>query len=85
MRFAPWSRSVEYERFHEQIAGLLRRDRDAGLLPARVEPGGAAVDLVALAEGLAYYVLIGLTAPETARDRIVSAVAALYSRPPGEG
>lgn len=68
----------DYERFHGQIAGLLRRDRDAGLLPGRVEPGAAGVDLVALAEGLAYYVLIGISAPETARGRVVSAIAALY-------
>lgn len=74
---------ADYEHFHGQVAELLRRDREAGLLPGRVEPGGAGVDLVALAEGLAYYVLIGVTPPDTARGRIVSAIAALYSERPG--
>lgn len=66
----------EYARFHGRVAGLLRRDRDA--LPAGTDPGAAAVDLVAHAEGLAYYVLIGITAPDAARASVERSIAALY-------
>ncbi|MES9537334.1 TetR family transcriptional regulator C-terminal domain-containing protein [Actinomadura sp. NPDC000600] len=69
---------ADYARFHDQVAELLRKDREAGLLRVAVDPREAAVDLVALAEGLAYYVLIGVTAPEAARDRVLNAIAALY-------
>lgn len=70
---------ADYTRFHRRIADLVRRDRDAGPIPASTGPEDAAVDLVALAEGLAYYVLIGVTAPETARTRVRTAIAGLYS------
>ncbi|MGH3241276.1 MAG: TetR/AcrR family transcriptional regulator, partial [Spirillospora sp.] len=69
---------AEYTRFHRQIADLLAKDRDAALIPADTDPDLVAVDLVAHTEGLAYYVLIGLTDPATARARVLSAVAALY-------
>lgn len=69
---------ADYTRFHRQIADLLRRDQEAGRLGVGLDAAETAVDLVALAEGLAYYVLIGLTEPETARDRVLSAVADLY-------
>ncbi|MGP4025891.1 TetR/AcrR family transcriptional regulator [Actinomadura sp. 3N407] len=69
---------ADYTRFHRQITDLVRGDRDAGLIPRATDPAHAAVDLVALAEGLAYYVLIGITDPETARDRVRTAIAALY-------
>ncbi|MFD0901563.1 TetR/AcrR family transcriptional regulator [Actinomadura sediminis] len=65
----------EYARFHGEVAALLRRDR---ALPAGTDPDAAAVDLIAHAEGLAYYVLIGITAPDTARDRVERSIAALY-------
>ncbi|MFG2088945.1 MULTISPECIES: TetR/AcrR family transcriptional regulator [unclassified Spirillospora] len=68
----------DYTRFHRQVAGLVRDDQDGGLILASADPEHLALDLVALAEGLAYYVLIGLTAPETARARVLEAVAALY-------
>jgi AcrR family transcriptional regulator len=69
---------AEYTRFHGQVADLVARDRDAGLVSIAVDPGQAAIDLVAHAEGLAYYVLIGLTDPEAARDRVIAAIAGLY-------
>ncbi|WP_344898230.1 TetR family transcriptional regulator C-terminal domain-containing protein [Actinomadura meridiana] len=67
----------EYARFHRQIADLIRRDRDAGLITT-ADPERAAVDLVAHAEGLAYYVLIGVVGVEAARVRVLAAVATLY-------
>ncbi|WUH98645.1 TetR/AcrR family transcriptional regulator [Spirillospora sp. NBC_00431] len=69
---------AEYARFHRQIADLLIKDRDAGLIRAGTDPEILAVDLVAHAEGLAYYVLVGITDPATARARVLSAIAALY-------
>lgn len=69
----------DYERFHGQLADLLRRDREDGNLPATVDPGREAVALAALAEGLAYYVLIGRESPDAARDRVHAAIAALYT------
>jgi AcrR family transcriptional regulator len=69
---------ADYSRLHDQLAGLLRKDRDTGLIFSTIDPEHAAVDLVALAEGLAYYVLIGITEPETARTRVLAAIAALY-------
>jgi AcrR family transcriptional regulator len=69
---------AEYARFHRQVADLVAKDQDAGLIPAATDPGRAAMDLVAHAEGMAYYVLIGLTGSETARDRIITAIAQLY-------
>ncbi|MEU8798428.1 TetR/AcrR family transcriptional regulator [Spirillospora sp. NPDC048819] len=69
---------ADYTRFHRQVTDLLRSDQDAGLIAAGADPAHTAVGLVALAEGLAYYVLIGLTEPGTARDRVRTAIAALY-------
>lgn len=69
---------AEYERFHAQVAGLLRQDLEAGLLPAGTDPEAEAVALVALAEGLAYYVLIGVHTAGGARERIQRALAGLY-------
>lgn len=59
---------VDYTRFHRQIAALLR---DGGA----ADPEATAVALIALAEGLAYYVLIGVSTPEAARDRVLIAIA----------
>ncbi|GAA2139082.1 TetR/AcrR family transcriptional regulator [Actinomadura napierensis] len=70
---------ADYARFHGQIAGLLRKEERDGALAPGVDPGEAAPALVALAEGLAYYVLIGVTSPQAARARVADAVAALYT------
>ncbi|MBO2459938.1 TetR/AcrR family transcriptional regulator [Actinomadura violacea] len=69
---------TDYARFHGQIADLLRRDQRDGALPADLDPAETAPALVALAEGLAYYVLIGVTSPPAARARVTDAIAALY-------
>ncbi|WP_019629326.1 TetR/AcrR family transcriptional regulator [Actinomadura atramentaria] len=69
---------AEYDRLHRRLAGLLGRDADAGLLVPGTDPVDAAVALVALAEGLAYYVLVGITGPEAAREQVLAAVAARY-------
>ncbi|MEV4002732.1 hypothetical protein [Actinomadura sp. NPDC049753] len=70
--------ALPHQTFHGQVAELLRRDLDTGLLVESVEPLTAGVELVALAGGLAYYPLIGIRTPETARDRVGFAVAGLY-------
>jgi hypothetical protein len=68
---------ADYTRLHRQLADLLHQDG----VP---DPHPAALGLVALAEGLAYYVLTGLCPAGTARDRIHTAIADAYSRPPAD-
>ncbi|HEU5027629.1 MAG TPA: TetR/AcrR family transcriptional regulator [Spirillospora sp.] len=70
---------ADYARFHGQVADLLRRDQRDGALRADVDPGETAPALVALAEGLAYYVLIGVTSSSAARARVTDAIAGLYA------
>lgn len=70
----------DYERFHDRLADLLRRDHDGGRLFAGVAPRQEAVALAALTEGLAYYVLIGLRAPEAAQNQVLAAIADLYAK-----
>lgn len=67
---------ADYARLHRQIADLLRKDRDA--LASDLDPDETAPALVALAEGLAYYVLIGAMPAAAARARITDAISALY-------
>jgi AcrR family transcriptional regulator len=62
----------DYTHFHQQIAQLLRED---GVL----DPDATATGLAAMAEGLAYYVLIDLTPADAARDRIHAAIADIQS------
>ncbi|MFI6514179.1 TetR/AcrR family transcriptional regulator [Spirillospora sp. NPDC050679] len=70
----------------EAIAARLREDYAAfhaelaALLPDAPDPRAAAVALAGLAEGLAYYVLIGVSAPEDARARVLAAIAAAHGR-----
>ncbi|WP_017594135.1 TetR/AcrR family transcriptional regulator [Nocardiopsis potens] len=59
---------AEYGRFHRQVADLLH-----GVGAA--DPAAAAVSLTALAEGLAYYVLIGAHPAASARARVLAAIA----------
>ncbi|SPL89310.1 Transcriptional regulator, TetR family [[Actinomadura] parvosata subsp. kistnae] len=60
---------VLYDDLHRRVAAL-------------VDPGRpdmeAALSLVALAEGLAAYVLIGHTPPHVARERVLHAIAEVY-------
>ncbi|MGW4798087.1 TetR/AcrR family transcriptional regulator [Nonomuraea sp. NPDC004297] len=67
-----------YAAFHRQLADLVRRDQRAGRIRAGADPHGTALALVALAEGLAAYVLIGVVGSDVARDRLLAEIAALY-------
>lgn len=72
---------AEYHRLHhDDIGGLVRRDQEAGRVPTGLDPDATAVRLVALAEGLAYYVLIGAAEAEAARAEVRAAIAGLYVR-----
>ncbi|WP_043635187.1 TetR/AcrR family transcriptional regulator [Nonomuraea candida] len=68
-----------YADFHRRMADLVRADQQAGRIRRDVRPEGAALALVALAEGLAAYVLTGVAAPEVARERLLDEIAALYA------
>ncbi len=69
---------TQYADFHHQIAELIRRDQTTGLIPTAHDPHRAAVTLVALAEGLSYYVLIEAYPAAAATQRILDAIADLY-------
>ena len=69
----------QYAGFHRQLATLLRRDQAAGIITTSLDPDRAAVELVALAEGLAYYVLLEIHPADSARDKVLASVASLYS------
>lgn len=70
---------VDYAKLHGQLADLLRCDRAAGHLRAGTDPAKVAVALVALAEGLAYYVLIGVCPAEAARDQVLAGISEVYA------
>lgn len=67
-----------YTDFHGQLAELLRRDQDAGRVRGDLDPQAQAAALGALAEGLAYYVLIDVRDADTARGELLAALAAVY-------
>ncbi|MEV0163822.1 TetR/AcrR family transcriptional regulator [Nonomuraea fuscirosea] len=69
---------VLYTDFHQQMAELIARDQHAGRIPSDVNPEGTALALVALTEGLAAYVLTGVTLAVHAREQVLEAIAALY-------
>lgn len=71
-------RSQYHQLHHHDLAELIRRDQHAGAIDPATASEGAATSLAALAEGLAYYVLIGAVAADEARDQVLDAVAALY-------
>ena len=69
----------QYHQLHQRdLAGLIEREQQAGLIPSGVAPASAATGLAALAEGLAYYVLIDAVTAADARDQVLDAVAGLY-------
>lgn len=70
---------VDYAEFHGQLAELLRCDQAAGHLCAGTDPAEVAVTLVALAEGLAYYVHIGVCPAAAARDQVLAAISGVYA------
>ncbi|RBQ20853.1 TetR family transcriptional regulator [Spongiactinospora rosea] len=67
-----------YTAFHRQMAALISEDQRAGRVPAHLDPHETALTLVALAEGLAAYVLTGVTPPTTAHERVLAAIADIY-------
>ncbi|MEO3891532.1 TetR/AcrR family transcriptional regulator [Nonomuraea sp. B5E05] len=69
---------VLYADLHCQMADLIARDQQAGRIPTTLDAHAAALSLVALAEGLAAYVLTGVTPATTAREQVLAAVAVLY-------
>ncbi|MEV0149427.1 MULTISPECIES: TetR family transcriptional regulator C-terminal domain-containing protein [unclassified Nonomuraea] len=69
---------VLYADFHHRMADLIARDQQAGRIPATLDPHAATLALVALAEGLAAYVLTGVTPAHTARQQVLAAIADLY-------
>jgi AcrR family transcriptional regulator len=67
-----------YAELISRLGGIIRSETDAGTITSAEPPEHLAVRLVALAEGLAYHVLIGTHPPEVARRQILGAIAALY-------
>lgn len=73
----------QYRRLHHHdLAELIRRDQHDSAIDPAITPERAATSLAALAEGLAYYVLIGAVAATEAREQVLDAVAALYRNRP---
>ncbi|MFP5021275.1 TetR family transcriptional regulator C-terminal domain-containing protein [Pseudonocardia phyllosphaerae] len=76
----------QYRRLHQHdLSELVCRDQRAGAIDPDIAPETAATSLAALAEGLAYYVLIGVITADSARAQILGAVAALYQSPDAGG
>lgn len=69
---------LDYAHLHRRLADVLRDDQAAGRLRAQTDPAEVAVALVALAEGLAYYVLIGVRPAEAARAQVLAAISEIY-------
>jgi AcrR family transcriptional regulator len=69
---------VLYADFHRQMSDLIRKDQQAGRILSDADPERTALALVALAEGLAAYVLTGVTPAVHAREQVLEAIAALY-------
>ena len=79
---------ADYARLHQQLAELLATVPTASTAAGQVDPNAAAVSLVAVTEGLAYYVLIAVTDPGQARGAVLAAIDELTtprarSEPPG--
>ncbi len=74
-------RSAYRRLHHDDLAGQLATDQHAGLLPRDLDRVAAAVRLTALAEGLAYYVLIDVVDPDDARAQVLDEIARLYRAP----
>ena len=67
----------DYALLHRTLAELIAADRNARDITEGENPRATAVALVALTEGLAYYVLIDLTRAEQARETVLAAIANL--------
>lgn len=74
---------AQYAGLHRrELADLIRREQQTGRIHLAADAESTAVRLAALAEGLAYYVLIDAVPADKARDLVLADVAALY---PGGG
>ncbi|MDJ1131251.1 TetR/AcrR family transcriptional regulator [Streptomyces iconiensis] len=73
---------AQYAQLHSTLARLIARDQEAGRAVAP-DPHATAVRLVALAEGLAYYVLTDITPADTARALVLKALADVYGTEEG--
>lgn len=71
-------RGQYHQLHHHDLAALIHRDQQVGRIDPSATPATAATSLAALAEGLAYYVLIGAVSAAEARDQVLAGVAALY-------
>lgn len=70
---------AQYEQLdRHDLADLIRRDQGANRITSDTDAEQAATRLAALAEGLAYYVLVGVTTAATAREQLLAALADLY-------
>lgn len=67
-----------YAGFHDRMAALLSAEQRAGTVPEGLEPRAAARALVAQAEGLASYVLLGVVDAAEARGQLERSLAELY-------
>lgn len=67
-----------YEELRARLGRIVAGEVAAGAITSSERPEHAAVRLVALAEGLAYHVLIGTHPADVARRQVLDAVDALY-------
>ena len=67
----------DYAQLHRTLAELVAADRSVRGSTEGADSHATAVALVALTEGLAYYVLIGITRAEQARETVLAAIAEL--------
>jgi AcrR family transcriptional regulator len=65
---------------HEDLGELIRRGMRAGSVSADIDPVAIAIRLAALAEGLAYYVLIDATSSGDAQEQLLAAVDDVFTR-----
>jgi AcrR family transcriptional regulator len=65
---------ADYARLHQRLAELVATVRDSTSVVPTGDPRATAVSLVALTEGLAYYVLIGVTDATDAHDAVLTAI-----------
>ncbi len=68
----------QYADLHRRLAELIAAEQAGGCISAGTDPHAAAASLVALAEGLAYYVLIGVTPAKRAHEAVLTALERLH-------
>lgn len=68
----------DYARLHDRLGQAVRREQDRGAIDPEIDPVARAVRLVAHAEGLANYVLLGATSPDRARSAVLTNIDEQY-------